>query len=123
MTLLEYIKTRSAGEEIAVHDKNYEMESYFYNDKPEDKWDKAMLKIASVLDVVEIEKRDGFFYVKGVTVNLSELIEKKLDKLKEAELFIKPTVNAIMRDMMNILSGYVSEDWLMDFANILASKE
>ena len=122
MTLLEYIKTRSAGEEIAVHDKNYEMESYFYNDKPEDKWDKAMLKIASVLDVVEIEKRDGFFYVKGVTVNLSELIEKKLDKLKEAELFITPTVNAIMHDMMNILSGYVSEDWLMDFANVLVKE-
>lgn len=127
MKLLEYMN-QHPGEEIAVHDKYYEMESYFYGDDPEmdeDDWDKAVKKIASILDVEEIETEPpgGGLYVAGVTVNMSDVIERNLKALKESELFIVSTVDAIMSDMPNILSGYVSEKWMTDFADTLEKSE
>ena len=119
MTLLEYMNA-NIGEEIAVHDCDYEMESYFYGVEPTDDWDKAMQKIAGLLEVKEIENEEPSpLYVAGVTVNMSELIENNLDKM--TDLFIIPTVDAIMSDMPNILSGYVSEKWLIEFAEALAN--
>ncbi|GEM_PF-6938918 len=122
MTLLEYIKEHP-GEEIAVHDVDYEMEAYFYGKEPDDDWDKAMQKLASVLTIVHVEEHGSFVYTKGVTVNLSELVEAKLEQLRQEDLFIIPTTDAIMSDMHNILAGYTSEEWLTDFANILGGKE
>lgn len=113
MTLYEYIKTKENGEEITVCDNVYDMESYFYNDEdPEDKWQTSMLELAKLLTVTEENKH-------SVTVNLSEVIEKKIDKLKEAELFIECNLDHIMYDMDNIISGYVSEEWLEEFVNVL----
>ena len=119
MKLSEYIN-QHPGEEIAVHDKDYEMESYFYGDDPlldEDDWDKAVKKIASILDVEEIES------VTSVTVNLADVIERNLKVLNESELFFDSTVDDIMNDMPYILAGNVSEKWMTEFADTLEKSE
>lgn len=113
MTLYEFLKTRNDGEEVTVCDNDYDMETYFYNDEdPEDKWQTSMLELSKLLT---IKKEKGFC----VTVNLSEVIEKKIDKLKEANLFIECDIDCIMDDISSILAGYVSESWLEKFVNIL----
>lgn len=113
MTLYEYLKLTNDGEEVTVYDSVYDMETYFYNDEdPEDKWQTSMLELSKLLTVTTIN-------VNGVTVNLSEVIEKKIDKLKESNLFIECDIDCIMYDIDNIISGYVSEEWLEKFVNIL----
>ena len=89
------------------------MESYFYNDAPEDDFDIGMEIIAKSLDIIETKDYK-------ITVNLSDLVKKKLDKIKEANLFINNTLDDIMLDMENILSGYVSEKWMIKFAKVLS---
>jgi hypothetical protein len=54
-----------------------------------------------------------------VVCNFSDLIEKNMDKLKEADLFIDYDIDCIMSDFDNIISGYVSENWLEKFVNCL----
>lgn len=112
MKLSEYLKTTPEGTEVAVCDTTYDMESYFYNDEPEDLWDQAMQRLAKVLDVISVEKR-------SVIVNLTEVIERNLKALKEADLFIEYTVDAIMSDMPAIISGNVSEEWFDEFTKCL----
>ena len=112
MTLYEYIKNANDGEEITVYDTEYDIEVYFYNDKPDDEWQRAMLELAKLLTVTE-ECGDA------VTVDLSNLVKRKIEKLKNANLFFKCKVDAIMHDMHSILSGYVSEDWLYKFVTAL----
>ena len=115
MKLYDYLVTLEEGTELTVWDEDYDIESYFYNDEPEDEdddWQTSMLELAKLLDVTEVKER-------GVIVNLSEVIEKKLDELKEADLFRRCTVDSIMNDMENILSGYVSEEWLNKFVDVL----
>lgn len=114
MTLLEFIKQFPEGEEITVYDNIYDMETYFYNDAPSDEWDRAMLKLASKLDVV-----GGGGDTDYAIVNLTELIERNIDNPIFEELFIDVDVDAIMEDMGNILAGYVSEKWLTTFVNCL----
>ena len=105
--------------EVTVWDKDYDIEVYFYGikgkKKPIPEWDKAMQELAKILDVVELSK--------GVTVNLSEVIESKMSEIKETDLFIKSDIDFIMADIMNILAGYVSDNWLTKFVNALKSGE
>lgn len=112
MKLSEYLRTTPEGTEVAVWDTTYDMESYFYNDEPEDLWDQAMWRLADVLEVISVEKR-------SVIVNLTEVIERNLKALEDADLFICCTVNAIMSDMPAIIAGYVSEDWFDKFTRCL----
>lgn len=113
MTLYQYLKETEEGTEVAIWDIDYDIESYFYNDEdPEDRWQTAMLELAKKLDVIEIHKN-------SVEVNLSELIEKNIENLKEADLFKRCTIDAIMNDIMAILSGYVDEEWLEKFVDTL----
>lgn len=117
MTLYEYLKSTEEETEVTVWDEVYDMESYFYNDEDlEDKWQTAMLNLAKKLEVVEVHKN-------GVEINLSELIQRNIDKLKEESLFRKCTVNAIMNDITAILSGYVSEEWMEKFVNTLDKED
>lgn len=109
----------NTDEEITVYDKDYDIEVYFYgigyvtdDDGTVDRWDKAMLSLSKLLEVVE-SSDDGY------TVNLSEVIENRLDELERADLFIRCNIYAIMDDMMNILSGNVSEEWLEKFVAVL----
>lgn len=53
---------------------------------------------------------------------LDGVIEKKLNKLKEANLFKVCDIDSIMDDIETILSGYVSEEWLKEFVDILKEK-
>ena len=119
MKLYDYLITLEEGTELTVWDEDYDIESYFYNDEPEDEdddWQTSMLELAKLLDVTEVKER-------GVIVNLSEVIEKKLDELKEANLFRRCTVDSIMDSMEGILAGYVSEEWLKKFVDVLGGKE
>ncbi len=110
----------SSDDEITVWDENYDIESYFYGIKSSrhdmDKWDKAMTELSKLLDIVSTSGR-------GVTVNLSALIEKNIRKLDKAKLFTRCTVDDIMDDIMAIFSGNVSEDWLQEFVDVLKSEE
>lgn len=115
VTLYQYLTQTETGLEIAVHDKDYDIEEmYFYNDIPDEdnKWQRTMLELAKLLIVTDIQDD-------CVIVNLSEIINNKLKQLKNADLFIDCDIDSIMYDMKNIISGYVSEKWLEKFVNIL----
>ena len=102
------------GDEVTVHDDAYDTETYFYYSKS-DLWDRTMLKLSKLLDVTETRTTGGQLHV---CVNLSELIEKHLDKT--GDLFIRNDIDSIMDGIDTILAGYVSEDWLKDFVDILS---
>lgn len=115
MTLYEYIR-QTEDWETTVFDKDYDTESYFYKNNHNEKldnWDKSMEKLSKLLTVENISEH-------GVTVNLSELIESKMENLKEAKLFRRTNIDAIMNDIEAIISGYVSEEWMEEFVNALA---
>lgn len=114
MKLYDYLVVLEEGTELTVWDEEYDMESYFYNDEPDenDDWQTSMLELAKLLNVTEVKEY-------GVVVNLSDVIEKKLDELKEADLFRRCTTDSIMDNIEGILSGYVSEEWMKEFVNVL----
>ena len=112
MTLYDYLNLMPEGEELTVWDKDYDMETYFYGGKPDDVWNKAMSDLSQLLTITEI--RSG-----GVIVNLSEIIENKLDSLDETNLFIRCDIDSIMDDIDNIFAGYVSESWIQTFVDAL----
>ena len=113
MTLYDYIK-QSEDWETTVWDKDYDIEVYFYKNEDDklDRWDKSMENLSKLLTVDDISKH-------GVTVNLAEVIESKLENLKEAELFKITNIDAIMDCIESVISGYVSEIWMEDFVNAL----
>ena len=112
MTLYDYLNLMPEGEELTVWDKDYDMETYFYGGKPDDAWDKAMSDLSQLLTITEIRNN-------GVTVNLSEIIENKLESLGKVDLFIRCDIDSIMDDIDNILAGYVSESWMQKFVDAL----
>lgn len=116
MKLYDYLITLEEGIELTVWDKEYDIESYFYNDESDDEWQTSMLELAKLLDVTEVKER-------GVIVNLSEVIENKINELKEADLFLRCTTNRIMGSMEGILAGGVSEEWFKEFVGILGRSE
>ena len=114
MTLYEYMEKLEEGTEVAVIDNDYDVETYFYNDMNyEDEWDKSMIALSKILTISEVIDEER------VSVNMSDLIEKHIDELKQAGLFIRCTLDEIMYDIEQILSGYVSEEWLKKFVDIL----
>lgn len=115
MTLYDYIK-QTEDWVITVFDRDYDIEVYFYkNDNEElDSWDKSMERLSKLLIVDNISKH-------GVIVNLSEVIENKLENLKEAELFRMVDIDWIMDDIEAIISGNVSEEWMETFVNTLTN--
>lgn len=115
MKLYDYLTILEEGTELTVWDVDYDTESYFYNDEADDDWQTSMLELAKLLDVTEVKER-------GVIVNLSEVIEKKLNELKEADLFLRCTTNRIMGSMEGILAGGVSEEWFKEFVDVLKRK-
>ena len=123
---LQDLMNETHGKEITVHDTNYDMEAYFYGRsdwEPEKEWqeeNKAKQTLSSLLDIEDLDIDTDKENITA-TVNLSGLIERNLDKLEQEDLFINPDINAIMDDMQNILTGYVSEEWFEKFANALAT--
>lgn len=116
MNLYEYMEAHQDIDELTVWDTDFDMETYFYPEDvltPEYDWDKAMAVIAKKLEVVEE-------HAHGVTVNLWDTIKLNVEKNPTFnDLFIDNRTYPIMADMMAILAGGVSEEWLTDFANSL----
>lgn len=112
MTLYEYLKSREDGAEITVYDKDYDMESYFYNDVPDDEWSLAMEDLSKLLTVTKIIKD-------SVEVNFSELIESKMDNIKKTDLFEECDIDEIMENLDYIIAGNVSEKWMCKFVEAL----
>jgi len=112
MTLGEYIRQTDYGSEITVWDKDYDIEVYFDN-YGDDAWANAMMTFADKLDIVRFDGKGG------VTVNMSDVIERNINNPKFEDLFIDVDVDAIMDDMPAILAGNVSEEWLVEFADCL----
>lgn len=111
MTLYEYLSLMGEGEELTVWDKDYDMETYFYSDRPDDEddnWSRSAWKLSEKLSITKISTN-------GVIVNLSDVIEKNIDKLKEMDLFIDCDIDSIMEDIHNILAGNVSKEWMEKF--------
>ena len=73
-----------------------------------------MAVLAKKLTVKEVRLDRG-----GVAVNLSQLIERNINKPVMAQLFNRVNIEAIMYDMTNIMAGYVGEKWMETFVNSL----
>jgi hypothetical protein len=126
MTLYDYIESNQPQCEFTVYDKDYDIETYFYEDilTPESDWDKSMAAIAKKLEVThyystvnEDDTKNHF-----VTVNLSDVIAKNVaENPVFKELFYVNGVDEIMDGIEAIFAGNVSERWLMDFADSLIS--
>ena len=112
MKLYEYLNLMPEGEELTVWDVDYDMETYFYGGKPDDKWDKAISDLSKLLTITEI--RTG-----GVIVNLSEVIENNIDKLERTDLFTDYDIDIIMAEMERDIAGNVSESWMEQFVAAL----
>lgn len=112
MTLFDYLQLTN-GQEITVNDKHYYMEFYVDNAETTDDWGKAILDICKCIEVVKICENDA------VETNFSDVIEANIDALDKADLFINCDVDAIMDDIDNIMAGYVSENWMRSFADVL----
>jgi hypothetical protein len=111
MTLADYLKQTDEGTEVTVWDNDYDTEFYFYN-QDLDLWDAIMWKLADKLTVVTVNGG-------GVVVDLAGLIERNLPNIEAADLFYSADIDDIMDDMMDILAGGVSEEWLVKFVNCL----
>lgn len=112
MKLYDYIKLRENGAEITVYDKEYDMEVYFYSDKPDDDWNKAIEDLSKLLTITKIIKD-------SVEVNFSELIELKMDNIKKVDLFGDYDIDEIMENLNYIIAGNVSEKWMRKFVEAL----
>ena len=112
MTLYDYLELMPEGEELAVWDVDYDMETYFYGGKPDDTWSKAISDLSKLLTITEIKSG-------GVIVNLSSVIEKNMDKLEESDLFTDYDIDIIMAEMERDIAGNVSENWMEQFVAAL----
>lgn len=113
MKLRDYLNLMDEHDELTVFDNTYDTEFYF-SPMPfsNSSWEKSMQELTKLLTITKI-------YEHGVAVNYTEIVEKKLKELEEADLFIHCDIDSIMCDMNNIMAGYVSEDWMEEFVNIL----
>ncbi len=114
MTLYDFMNQHKEIDELTVWDTDYDIEVYFYPSDLDiaDDTGKAEMIIAKCLNVVKIHKD-------GVTVNLSEVIKRNVNNGTFENLFVDNDVDSIMADIENIFAGYVSEKWLLDFAESL----
>ena len=115
MTLYEFMLTHQDIYELTVWDKEYDLEIYFYPDciNSSDKLDNAMCEIAKKLIIKSEDCSEG------ITVNLSEVIERNINNGVFENLFINNDLDSIMTDISGIFAGYVSEKWMLDFAESL----
>lgn len=116
MKLFDYLRLTEDGEEVTVHDKDYDIETYFYKKENggNDLWSESMENLSKLMNITKIKNN-------SVEVNLSDIIENKISELKKSDLFFNCDIDSIMDDIENILSGNVSEKWLEKFVIILSS--
>lgn len=112
MKLYDYMSLTPDMKEITVWDNDYDIETYFYGGSPKDEWDTAIIELSKLLTVKRIENA-------GITVNFSEVIESRMEKLEAANLFIDCDIDLIMDNLNAIIAGNVSEEWLKEFVAAL----
>ena len=123
MTLKEYLKTMEDGYGVTVCDKDYDTETYFYNDEPEPDDDIVFIytdRLSKCLKVTNEIKKGH------VIVNASELVKDHINQIRAAHLFDdryahddEELLDMVMEDWDNIIAGYVSENWFKKFVEIL----
>lgn len=115
MKLYDYLELMKDFDELTVWDEVYDIETYFYSEHISDsKWNNAMDELAKLLTIKEIREH-------GVVVNLTELVENKMEEITDKEMFYEDYCNIdyIMCNMDRIIAGNVSENWFVEFVNIL----
>lgn len=114
MKLSEYLVHCKDGAEVTVFDKEYDMETYFYNDPIEEDFDKAVSLIAQCVDVVELYENDG------VTVDFWGVIEKARQALIDSGFYPEgSSTEYLMNDVAPILAGNLSEASTLEWAQII----
>lgn len=119
MTIYQYAEQfHRFGDEIPVADNVYDVLFYAYPEKDgaedEDLFFRASDKLYKIFEIVDITS-DG-----TVICDLTSMIRLHQPQLEAAHLFRDSSVGAIMEDMHAIMAGYVSEDWMDEFATILS---
>lgn len=109
MKLIEILKK---DEEFTCWDTDYDMEFYMELLEEDDEYNKAMMTFARCVDIDDVRPD-------GLTLKVTELIEKNLKRKEFRDLFIDPDIDAVMEDWHAIMSGYASISWYKEFANIL----
>lgn len=112
MKLYEYLSLMPQDAELTVWDKDYDVEVYFYGGKPSYEWSKLLLDLSKLLTITEIRSS-------GIIVNLSEVIEEHISKLKKVSLFTDYDIDIIMEEMEYTIAGHVSENWMQKFVSAL----
>lgn len=112
MKLSDYINLTEDGFEVSIFDKKYGLIDDFYDDRNEKPWTQAK---NDLLDLVTITR----IYTYGLEVDLSDLIEKNLDKMKAANLFDRYDMKDIMMGIWHVLNGNVPDEWLQKFVECL----
>ena len=125
MTVAEYAKSINYyGDEITCVDTVYDVEWYAYveeedyDDEDDDDFFKACKMIWENLEINEVINSS----TPVVVIDMTGIVEKYLDEIKKANLFVRNTVEDIVMSMNEIFSGYVSEDWMMKFAKIITGR-
>ena len=113
MTLYDYITLMPEGEELTVWDSEYDVEVYFYGGVPDDRWSKAMSDLSKLLTITGIRNE-------GVIVNLSEVIEKHIDKLTALEVFESCDTDIVMDNIEYVLAGNVDDNTFERIVNALS---
>ncbi len=107
--------------EITVYDKNYAVAISFHGIKnetrPLDKLYEVEMDLAKLIDVVE-------FFEGDLTVNLGEVIESKMQEIKEKNLFFTEcNVDDIISIIDGVLARGVSYKLLAKFVGVLKGGE
>ena len=80
----------------------------------EKKLDKPLIELSKALTVLKI-KEDGI-----IVVNLSELVKAKIDRIEESKLFqFGDDWQCVMDDLVNAFEGFVSDEWINKFVDIM----
>ena len=106
MKLYDYI-LKSMYDEVTVYDEDYDVEVYFYKHdyfEDLDRWDDAMDELAKMLTITSFHSNGA------VSVNLSQLIESKMDNLKRDKLFKVYDIDFIMDNIDRIIKKAGSND-------------
>lgn len=110
MKLMELLTKEN--EEFTCWDTDYDMEFYMEKLKEDDPYNRAMMAFARCVDIKHVGP-------KGITLKVTELITKNLEREEFRELFIDSDIDAVMNDWDAIMAGYAGESWYDNLARLI----
>lgn len=122
MTVYEYAKEHNLlGDEITCWDTVYDIEFYAYPDDEVDESDDFEVASQELWKLLEVRESlyDNPEYRDALITDVTGLIKKYQASLSESGLFYNSSVGAIVNSFHSVVSGYVSEEWMRAFVNIL----